>query len=261
MPKVRPGWYVLAAVTLYAVVVTVLLATREPAAGSPGSSTSGVENSAVEQATDGAPPGSSEAGDGSGQARAATSAGLPDLWYPIPGVRLPRTDSNLPGAARAYRAGVSQGFDFQDGDVGVPVPYGAAVIAAADAQVVRADNAYVEMDEGVWQLLLEDVADGAGPEELDELRGRQVWLRTAGGTVLRYGHLAGLASGLSVGQSVYRGQVIGYVGNSGTDDGVAGNREGARLRFEIWEDEDTFFGEGFSAQEVRLAAASLFVGP
>lgn len=265
MPKVRPGWYVLAAVTLYAVVVTVLLATREPGAGPGVSTQSGAADSAAERSAEDALTGSSEAGDdteSSGQEPAsASAAALPDIWYPIPGARLPRTDSNLPGAPRAYRAGVSQGFDFHDGDVGVPVPYGAAVIAAADAQVIRADNAYVEMDEGVWQLLLEDVADGATAEELDELRGRQVWLRTAGGTVLRYGHLAGLASGLSVGRSVYRGQVIGYVGNSGTDDGVAGNRDGARLRFEIWQDEDTFFGEGSSAQEVRLAAASLFVGP
>ena len=32
MSRVKPGWFVLAAVTVYAVVVTVLLATREPAA-------------------------------------------------------------------------------------------------------------------------------------------------------------------------------------------------------------------------------------
>src|SRR5690606_38761500 len=207
-------------------------------------------------------PGQSAANADRGAGNTATTAAAAEgLWYPIPGARLPRTDSNLPGAPRAYRDGVSQGIDFHDGDVGVPVPYGAAVIAAADAQVIRADTAYVEMAPGVWDILMQDVADGASEEELDKLRGRQVWLRTPSGTVLRYGHLSGLASGIAVGRNVYRGQVIGYVGNSGTDDGVAGNRDSARLRFEIWEDDDSFFGEGEDAQGVRLAAASLFVGP
>jgi len=284
VPKVKPGWYVLAAVTLYAVIVTVLLATREP----PTTTTTGAKTAATDRGAspragdpgvaDGSTSGSSRAGGAAGGATepeaavsASTSAattvaqaasgGAAGLWYPIPGVRLPRTDSNLPGAERAYRDGVSQGFDFHAGDVEVPVPYGAAVIAAAPAQVIRADNAYVEMKAGVWDLLLADVADGASEEELDRLRGRQVWLRTPNGTVLRYGHLSGVASGIEVGRNVYRGQVIGYVGNSGTDDGVAGTRDGARLRFEIWEDEDTFFGEGADVDEVRLAAASLFVGP
>lgn len=277
MSKVKPGWFVLAAVTLYAVVVTVLLATREPPAVSaempnPGpaanlaSAGEGAEPAAADAnlgvdgsdgaASPGSPSGSSDDGRGGGAALPSTG-----LWYPIPGARLPRTDANLPGAPREYRNGVSQGIDFHDGDVGVPVPYGAAVIAAADAQVIRADNAYVEMAQGVWELLLEDVEDGADEEELDKLRGRQVWLRTPDGTVLRYGHLSGLSSGLAVGRNVYRGQVIGFVGNSGTDDGVAGNREGARLRFEIWDDDDSFFGEGADAQEVRLSAASMFVGP
>ena len=265
MPKVRPGWYVLAAVTLYAVVITVILVARQ----APDVVTDGARRSPVATARNdelnedleaSAGPAAGPA-EGGSERSGAGAAGALHLWYPIPGARLPRTDSNLPGSPRAYRDGVSQGFDFHDGDVGVPAPYGAAVIAAADAQVIRADLAYVELEDEVWQLLLDDVADGATAEELDDLRGRQVWLRLPDGTVLRYGHLAGLASGLSVGQSVYRGQVIGYVGNSGTDDGVTGNRDGARLRFEIWQDDDDFFGEDTSAQEVRLAAASLFVGP
>ena len=261
MSRVKPGWFVLAAVTVYAVVVTVLLATREPAAVTTDTPTPSPEANVRDQLGE-ENPGQSAANTDRGAGSTATTATAAEgLWYPIPGARLPRTDSNLPGAPRAYRDGVSQGIDFHDGDVGVPVPYGAAVIAAADAQVIRADTAYVEMAPGVWDILMEDVEDGATEEELDKLRGRQVWLRTPSGTVLRYGHLSGLASGIAVGRNVYRGQVIGYVGNSGTDDGVAGTNDGARLRFEIWEDDDTFFGEGADAQEVRLQAASLFVGP
>lgn len=244
MRAIKPCWYVLAAVTLYAVVVSVVLfsrpATRVEAAASPGA-----------QAPS-APP----------EDRAAAAAMEPaGLWFPLPGARLPRSDTNLPGAPRPYRAGVSQGFDFVDGDVDVPVVYGVAAIAAAAGQVIRADTTYVELSEAAWARLLDDVADGATEQELDQLRGRQVWVQTADGTVLRYGHLSRIASGVSVGRTVYRGQVVGYVGNSGTDAGVAGGRDRARLRFEVWPSDDEFFGQGLTAEEVRLQAASLFVGP
>lgn len=250
----------LAGVTLYAIIATVLLVARPArsaaaaggqvavaggsAAGNPGDEARAVrETTAVVQTT--------------------ANAGVAGLWYPIPGAGLPRSDSNLPGADRSYRSGVSQGFDLVDGDVAVPITYGAAALAAAAGQVVRADTAYAEMDPRAWQLLLADVASGADEEQLDQLRGRQLWIRTADGTTLRYGHLSAIAPGLVVGRSVYRGQVIGYVGNSGTDDGVSGRRDRARLRFEVWFDDggESFLGEGLAADEVRLAAASLFVGP
>src|SRR5690606_4455082 len=114
--SVKPGWYVLAAVTLYAAVVSVLLFSRPaPDRGA----------AAPPEAPVSAPP----------ERGAAGANGPEGLWFPIPGARLPRSDANLPGAPRAYRAGVSQGFDFVDGDLDLPVPYGAAVIAAAAGEV------------------------------------------------------------------------------------------------------------------------------
>lgn len=244
MRSLKPGWYVLAAVTVYAVVVSLLLFGRGPDGGAEGAATgtSGSESppSPVARTTSRAPTG---------------------MWYPLPGARLPGSDMNLPGAPREYRDGVSEGFDFVDGDIDVPVPYGGAVIAAADGQVIRADTTYVELSSEEWAALLEDVTDGATEEQLDQLRGRQVWLLTEDGRTLRYGHLSRVASGVTNGRSVYRGQVIAYVGNSGTDAGVTGREDGARLRFEVWAEDDTYFGEGLSPEEVRLEAASLFVGP
>ena len=256
--RLKPGWYVLAGVTLYALIATVLLLTR-PAR---------VVTTDILDAPAVAAAGAGAAGSAAGPASLAAQgsarpAAGPGLWYPIPGAGLPNSDANLPGAERAYRDGHSQGFDFVDGDVAVPIPYGAAVLAAAQGQVVRVDSAYAEMDPRAWRLLLADVAEGANEEQLDQLRGRQLWIRTADGTTLRYGHLAGTAPGLVVGRNVQRGQVIGFVGNSGTDAGVAGGRDGARLRFEVWFDgpEAGYLGEGLAADEVRLTAASLFVGP
>lgn len=242
MRGIKPGWYVLAAVTVYAAVATVLLLTRPPQPSAP-------------PAAGAAPTAPEPAG------RAETAYGPEGLWFPVPGARLPRSDANLPSAPRPYRNGVSQGFDFVDGDLDVPLPYGAAVIAAAPAQVIRADPGYFELSPESWERLLDDVADGASEEELDRLRGRQVWLQTADGTVLRYGHLSRVAGGVSVGRSVYRGQVVGYVGNSGTDAGVAGGEDRPRLRFEVWPEEGAYFGAGLTPEQVRLEAASRFVGP
>ena len=246
LARLKPGWYLLIALLVYAVVVSVLLARasgRAQAAEALAAAASSA--AAAREASDPLP-----------------SAASPGLWFPIPGARLPASDDNLPGAPRAYRHGVSQGFDFYDGDAGVPVSYGTPVVAAADGQVVRADLGYTEMDPRAWEVLMADVSEaGADEEQLDRLRGRQVWIRTQDGTVLRYGHLASVRSGLRTGSNVYRGQVIGYVGNSGTDRAVAGGQDGARLRFEIWEEGGDFFGAGLDATAVRLAASALFVGP
>ncbi|MFO7545612.1 MAG: M23 family metallopeptidase [Trueperaceae bacterium] len=276
--RIRPGWYLLAAITLYAVVVTVLLATRPPAGASDATrgerSSSATTAAGGSNAGGGAPAGSAQAGSAAGGASASndgiTSASIAvsggdvpaGLWFPIPGAGLPSADDYLPGAPRAYRNGVSQGFDFHDGDAGVPITYGTPVIAAASGNVVRADTAHVEMDQRAWDVLLADVAaEGADEEQLDRLRGRQLWIRTSDGTVLRYGHLAGIRDGVRVGSSVFRGQVVGYAGNSGTDVGVTGRRDGVRLRFEIWPSDDAFFGEDLEPTQVRLRAASLFSGP
>lgn len=242
LTRLKPGWYLLIALAIYAVVVTVLLARAsnrpEPVAEPP----------LPEPATT--------------QAATAEITAPDGLWFPIPGASLPASDENLPGAPRVYRHGVSQGFDFYSEDAGVPLGHGTPVVAAASGQIVRADVAFTEMDPRAWEVLIADVEDaGADETQLDNLRGRQVWLRTEDGTVLRYGHLSSIRSGIRVGTNVYRGQVIGYVGNSGTDRAVAGSQDGARLRFEIWTDEDEFFGAGMDATEVRLAAATLFVGP
>jgi len=241
LTRLKPGWYVLLALALYALVVTVLLARA-----------SGAEGPAA--------PASEPVAESAPVARAALAP--EGLWLPVPGAKLPASDDNLPGAPRAYRHGVSQGFDFFPEDAGVPIVYGTPVIAGADGQIVRADVGFTEMDPRAWEVLMADVEDaGADESQLDQLRGRQVWLRSADGTVLRYGHLSGVRTGVRVGTNVYRGQVLGFVGNSGTDRAVAGSQEGARLRFEIWLTEDEFFGAGMEATEVRLAAATLFVGP
>ncbi len=256
---VKPGWYVLVGLFLYSVVVTVVLLGRPAGAGPRQTAADGATSASQGSAGSGGVTPASGATSG----RDAQSAyGPVGLWFPVPGARLPASDDNLPNAARPYRQGVSQGFDFYGDDSGIPIVMGTPVVASQAGQIVRADVAYTEMDPRAWEVLMADVArSGATDEQLDRLRGRQVWLRLEGGTVLRYGHLADVRDGIRTGTMVYRGQVIGFVGNSGTDVAVAGRSDQARLRFEVWTTGDTFFGAGMEPEAVRMAAASLFVGP
>lgn len=237
--KLKPGWYVLAFFVLYSFVMTTALirANRinRDLHALPSETTLAPEPETV------APAG---------------------LWFPVPGASVPQNPDYLPGGQRAYRRGVNQGFDFYGEDAGIPIVYGTPVVAAADAVVTRADLDYSELDAEAWRTLLDDVFEnGAGEEQLNLLRGRQVWLRTEEGLSLRYGHLSSLDSDLAVNQPVYRGQVVGFVGNSGTDNGVAGTERGARLHFEVWRPDGTFFGQDLAEEAVRVAAASLFTGP
>lgn len=242
LQRIKPGWYLLGALTVYAIATTILLQRTNAEVRDLRIDESTAVREAVLQ-----PPAAAAAPEG--------------LWFPLPGASLPADDEHLPNADRPYRSGVSQGFAFWDGDVGVPVPYGAPVIAAAGGTVERADAVYAEMTPDTFLALLDAVeADGASAAQLDLLRGRQVWIRASDGRLLRYAHLSGVRPGLAEDQEVFRGQVIGYVGNSGTDAGVAGTRDQARLHFEIW-DGATFFGDDLSPDEVRMAAASLFTGP
>ncbi len=184
------------------------------------------------------------------------------LWMPIVGARVPQNPMYLPNSPRNYRLGQSQGFDFYSDDAGVTIAYGTPVIASDDATVIRVDIEHEELSSEKWDELLAEVGvNGATDEQLDILRGRQIWLETQNGKTLRYAHLSGVRNGIEVGQKVYRGQVIGYVGNSGTDNAVKGDAKGARLHFEIWESEEEFFGKGLNTEDVQIRSPRLFVGP
>lgn len=180
---------------------------------------------------------------------------------PIEGATFSSRAAHLPGAPRAYRNGYHEGFDFYNGTVSVPITYDAPTVAVAHGEVVRADHNYVELTEAEYQSLLADAAAGGStpPETLDKLRGKQVWLEHAGGFISRYAHLSGIPSALEVGDRVEPGQVVGFVGNSGTSDAVAGTEDWPHLHFEVWRG-DTFLGEGLGPDEVYDLVAQIF-GP
>jgi len=244
----KPGWYVLLLVSIYALVVTYAWQRserrlREVAAGAEvvAEPQTGVEPTPVQT-------GPTEA----------------QLAYvlPLPGACLPKDPDHLPGAPRPYRKGVSYGFVFVDGDACVPVVYGEGVVAANAGEVIKADHDWTPPTLAEFERLVAAVAEGAGPEQMDRLRGREVWIRHPDGRVSVYAHLSQVAPWIEVGTQVLRGDWIGNVGNSGTRAEAEGRKNGARLLFELWEGEvgqSRFFGEGMSSEEILKEARSFFV--
>jgi murein DD-endopeptidase MepM/ murein hydrolase activator NlpD len=72
-----------------------------------------------------------------------------------------------------------------------------------------------------------------------------VWIDHGQGVVSRYCHLSAVAEGLEVGQSVEQGQIIGYVGNSGTPASYYGQGLEMHLHLEIR------IGDGYLGQYLR----------
>jgi peptidoglycan LD-endopeptidase LytH len=232
--KVRPGWFVLGGLFLYACFATIQW---QQNANQLRQTTAKLE--VFEKA----------------QAREAAKFSLP-----LAGAGLPQKPENLPNAPREYRRGVSQGFVFTGVDSGVQVRYGMPVLAAADGEVKALDSNFKEQSVAEFQALLNKVKDGASQQDLQLLRGRQVALVHENGVVTRYCHLSSLNPKLSFSNNlVKRGDVIGFVGNSGTLDGARGNKNNARLLFEIWlENESKFFGAGLTPENLDLESAKMF---
>ncbi len=168
--------------------------------------------------------------------------------------------SHLPGAARAYRNGYHEGFDFYNGTVSVNIGYGTPIVAVADGVVIRADRAYVENTQAEYDALIEEALRGLDtpPEVLDRLRGRQVWIRHAGGFITRYAHLAAIAENVAVGTAVRQGDVIATTGNSGTAEAAEGTQDGPHPHVEVWRGDTTFLGAAMEPEQIWELAAQVF---
>ena len=179
--------------------------------------------------------------------------------FPIDGACLPSWDDLMPNAPREYRLGVHEGVDFYDGRCCVAVARGMPVLAAKTGVVIRADHDYQDITAEEMDALLaltqqQGYTDAA---TLDRLRGRQVWLDHGNGIVTRYAHMLAVEAGIAEGLVVEAGQVLGYVGNSGTPEGISDPDLENHLHFEIRVGGD-YLGQGLSAAETRRLWARAF---
>jgi murein DD-endopeptidase MepM/ murein hydrolase activator NlpD len=172
--------------------------------------------------------------------------------FPIDGACLPQEDDLMPNAPREYRLGVHEGVDFYDGRCCVAVARGMPVLAAKTGVVIRAGHDYQDITTEEMDALL-SLAQQQGYTDaatLDRLRGRQVWLDHGNGIVTRYAHLLAIEAGIEVGVVVRAGQFLGYVGNSGTPEGITDPNAENHLHFEIRVGSG-YLGQGLSAAEMR----------
>lgn len=178
---------------------------------------------------------------------------------PVEGATVSSRRHHLPGASRAYRNGVHQGFDFFNGTVSVPIEYGTPVLAVAEGTVIRADTEYQELDLPAYEALIEraKAALDTPPEVLDALRGRQVWIRHPGGFVSRYAHLSAIAEGVVEGATVRQGQPIGAAGNSGTEEAARGTQDDPHPHVEVWNG-SRYLGQGLDGDALYQAAAQVW---
>lgn len=179
--------------------------------------------------------------------------------FPIEGACLPSSDLLMPNAPRDYRSGVHEGIDFYGVDNCVAITQGTPVRAVAGGLVIRADVDYHDLTWEELDALNQRVANGHAndPEVLDAFRGRQVWIRHDNGIVTRYAHLSAVADGIVEGARVLQGEIIGYVGESGTPESLTAPGTEYHLHFEIRVG-DTFLGQGLPADEVRALYQQAF---
>lgn len=187
--------------------------------------------------------------------------GWPSAYVvPVEGATISSRRNHLPGAPRAYRNGVHEGFDFYAGTVSVPIEYGTPIRVAADGVVIRADHDYVENSLEEYEAIIADAtaALDTPPDILDALRGRQVWVRHPGGFITRYAHLAAIAEGVVEGARVQQGDTIATTGNSGTLEAAQGTQDGPHPHVEIWRGDETFLGAAMEPEAIWELAAQVF---
>ncbi len=160
---------------------------------------------------------------------------LERLQSPIDGAAPPRRGRWLPGASRDYRSGVHEGFDFFQRTDGKPLEGGTPVLSMTAGVVVRADHTYQEIGRAERDALLEEARHHAHTPDwiLDRMHGRSVVVRSTGAVTVRYSHLSGVRERLTVGSDVAAGELLGWVGNSGTNAATVGSDWGAHLHCDI----------------------------
>jgi len=179
---------------------------------------------------------------------------LKGFIYPIAGGCLPKGDQLMPNAARTYRLGTHEGVDLYNVDNCTQIGLGTPVRAAKAGRVIRADTNYENLTPEILNALLANPTTDAS---LDAFRGRQVWVDHGGGIVTRYCHLSAIAQGLAAGQDVNQGDVIAYVGESGTPESVGNPGNQYHLHFEV-RIGSSYLGAGESALTVRQLYTALF---
>lgn len=175
-------------------------------------------------------------------------ARLLKLSAPIKGMKLPKHAGVYPGARRLYRYGVHEGLDLFNDRTHIAI--NTPVIAAGAGKIVRADANFVDMNKGTFNRVMSDCVNEHRTSDKNEdlFRGCQVWIDHGDNMITRYAHLNKINPKIKLGQSVKPGDLIGFVGVSGTGQNLPGRTKYPHLHFEIWLD-GKYLGYGLTPAE------------
>jgi murein DD-endopeptidase MepM/ murein hydrolase activator NlpD len=173
--------------------------------------------------------------------------------FPVRGQALPNHPGVFPGARRLYRYGVHEGMDIFGPSMGTPVR------AVKDGRVIRTDWNFVDMSAAKLNQVMEECRRQHRTSDKNEdlFRGCQVWIDHGHGIVTRYAHLSKVNPSLRLNQTVRRGDLLGYVGVSGTGENLPGRVKYPHLHFEIRVN-DKYLGWGLTPQETLNLYQDIF---
>lgn len=192
--------------------------------------------------------------------RRATDDRLDGFIIPIKGVRIPRHVGVFPGARRLYRFGIHEGMDFfADPASRTKVAMGTPIRAAEGGKVLRVDSNFKDMTYPVFNRVMNDCyrEHRTSDKNEDLFRGCQVWISHGNGLITRYAHCNSVNPALRKDQNVNRGDLLAFVGVSGTGQNLPGRTKYPHLHFEIWLD-GKYLGWGLTPAETMGVYEDIF---
>lgn len=162
---------------------------------------------------------------------------LTGFRFPVPSGLLPLDDYSFPGAPRKYRNGTHKGVDISYKSVNqkrVLLTKNDLAICAKDGVIVRSDLNYKPMTANEYKSITEYNKNNRVTYVDKDFGGRQVWIDHGNGVMTSYNHLSSIADGMVVGRNVFKGEPIGFIGNSGLMGEIQKNNSGVHLHYEIW---------------------------
>ena len=186
------------------------------------------------------------------------------ILFPVKGAVLTNKPNLLPNAQRSYRNGIHEGVD-------IVVSFMTPVYASLDGIIVVANTEYQDVDIESYERFLKttDIMKKTPMDIYSHiLLGKHIIIDhgfeylSNYRTTSTYAHLEKIYN-IKVGDVVKKGDLIGYVGNTGTRYGALNNLLGAHLHWEIhFENESNkyYLGQNITNEDFLKLSNKLFEG-
>lgn len=159
---------------------------------------------------------------------------------PITNAIIPDDDYSLPGAPRKYRNGIHKGLDinyyYGTDQVEQKIKMSTPVYAIKSGEIVRVDHDYSPMTLAEHSDITQYNQTHPVTYVDKDFGGRQIWIDHKNGVMSSYNHLSSISPNVKLGGRIVKGELLGYVGNSGLLAEAKNTKEQIHLHLEIWID-------------------------